>query len=203
MKMYKSLVLVLLTAGTFLTVNGQIQLGFKAGPGFTSYSGSDAGGAKLLVGFHGGVFAKIPFSDQFSLQPEVQYSQQGAKGKDEVSGISFTNRTNYLSVPVLFTFTHSSGLILQTGPHVDFLLSAKVKANGSSVDVKDAYKSTDVGWTTGIGYLSQAGIGVIARYSLGWLNAENTGNMNTSGGGSIHNIGFQLSVFYLLGESER
>jgi hypothetical protein len=133
----------------------------------------------------------------------LQYSQQGAKGTDETTGISFTNRTNYLAVPLLFTFTHSSGLILQTGPQVSFLLSAKAKAQGTSVDVKDSFKSTDVGWATGIGYLSQANIGFIARYFAGWLNAENTSNMNTSGGGSIHNVGFQISVFYLFGGDER
>ena len=202
-KISRKLVLFLLTVGTLATANAQIQFGVKAGPSFTTFTGSDAGGAKLLVGLHGGAFVKIPFSDQFSLQPELQYSQQGAKGTDQPTGISFTNRCNYLTVPMMFTFTHSSGLILQTGPQVNFLLSASVKANGTSADAKDSFKSTDVGWATGIGYLSQANIGVIARYFAGWLNAENTNNMNTSGGGSIHNVGFQISVFYLFGRGER
>jgi hypothetical protein len=204
MNLSKRLVVALLATGTFVTANAQIQFGVKAGPSFTSFTGSDAGGAKLLVGFHGGAFVKIPIiNDQFSLQPEVQYSGQGAKGTDETSGVSFTNRNNYVNVPVMFTFTHSSGLILQTGPQVGFLISSKVTAQGVSADTKDVYKSTDIGWGTGLGYISTANIGFIARYSIGWLNAENTNNQNNTGGGSIRNIGFQLSVFYLFGSNDR
>src|ERR1700733_11303346 len=108
MNLTKKLAVALLAAGTFVTANAQIKFGVKAGPSFTSFAGSDAEGAKILVGFNGGVFAKIPFSDQFSFQPEVQYSGQGAKGKDDATGISFTNRNNYVNVPLMFTFTHSS-----------------------------------------------------------------------------------------------
>jgi hypothetical protein len=186
------------------TVEAQVQFGIKAGPSFSTFSGSDATGAKLLFGFHGGVFAKLPINDQFSVQPEVQYSTMGAKGTAQDglgNNITVTQNNNYLSVPILFTFTHSSGLILQTGPHIDFLMSSNAKANGASADTKKDFKSMDVGWETGIGYLSPANVGFIFRYGGGWLNVEN--NSNTGGQGSIHNVNLQLSVFYLFGGSER
>jgi hypothetical protein len=200
MKMNKKLLLALFAAVAFTAANAQIQFGVKAGPNFTTFTGSDASGAKFLVSFHGGAFVKIPFNDQFSLQPEVQYSGQGAKGTDQTTNTSFTAHNNYLQIPMMFTFTHSSGLILQTGPQLGFLLSAKESASGVSIDTKQYYKSVDFGWGTGIGYLSPANVGFIFRYFAGYLNAENTSSTMTSGG-SIHNVGFQLSIFYLFGGS--
>jgi hypothetical protein len=200
MKMNKRLFLLLVTASAFITTHAQIQLGVKAGPGFYSFSGSDAGGSRIQIGLNAAVFAKIPFSDQFSLQPEVQYSMQGAGTTEPSTGDKFNFHNNYINVPLMFTFTHSSGLILQTGPQVSFLMSSTVKGMGTSADSKDAFKSADVGWATGIGYLSPANIGFIFRYSAGWLNVENTNNAFNSGG-SLHNVGFQLGVFYLFGDS--
>ena len=199
-KMTKQLLLLLLAGGIFLTAPAQVQFGVKAGPSLYSLTGSDASGAKLLFGFHAGAFVKLPFSDQFSLQPEVQYSMQGAKGTDNYTNYDFTDHNNYINVPLLFTFTHSSGLILQTGPQLSFLMSSKETENGVTADTKKAFKSFDAGWATGIGYVSPANIGFIFRYSAGWLNIENKDY--TSGTGSQRNLGFQLSIFYLFGGSD-
>lgn len=195
--MSKKLFLVFLTASLYVTSHAQIQLGVKAGPSFYSFTGTDASGAKLLFGYNASVFVKLPFSDQFSLQPEVQYSTQGARGSDYIG--DFTDHNNYINVPLLFTFTHSSGLILQTGPQLSFLMSSRESRGGQSVDAKQAYHSFDAGWATGVGYLSPANIGFLFRYSAGWLNVENRDF--TGGSGALRNIGFQLSVFYLFGGS--
>lgn len=202
MKLNKTLLLSLLSVSLFTVTHAQIQFGIKGGPSFTTFTGSDAGGAKLIVGFHAGGIIKIPFNDQFSLQPEVLYSAQGAKATttDAYGNVQdFTAHVNYLNVPFMLTFTHSSGLILQTGPQIGFLLSASAPGVPDA-EYKKGYKSADFGWTSGIGYLSPANIGFLFRYSAGWLNIENTSY--TQGTGSIHNIGLQLSVFYLFGGSD-
>src|SRR5215471_16611008 len=130
----KKLVLLVLTAGLFMTASAQVQIGLKAGANFATLTGSDVQDAKMKVDFHGGAFASIGLFNSCFLQPELLYSGQGAKGT--VDGTDFTVSQTYLNVPVLFQYRHSSGLFAETGPQLGFLLAAKVKEGGLSEDVK-------------------------------------------------------------------
>jgi len=190
----KKLVVLVLTAGTFFTASAQVQIGLKAGANFATLSGSAADGAQTKVDFHGGAFAQIALFNSFSLQPELMYSGQGAKGNQNET--EFTLNQAYVNLPVLFKYQHSSGLFAETGPQLGLLVAANVKANGTSEDVKSSYKSTDISWAFGIGYkISMLHAGIDARYNLGLSNimAENVP------GQSLTNSVFQVGVFYLLG----
>ena len=190
----KKLVVLALTAGTFFTASAQVQIGLKAGANFATFSGSASDGAQTKVDFHGGAFAQIPLFNAFSLQPELLYSGQGAKGTENET--EFTVNQAYVNVPVLFKYQHGSGLFAETGPQLGFLVAANVKANGMSEDVKSSYKSTDFSWAFGIGYkISMLHAGIDARYNLGLsnvLSGETYGQTLTS---SV----FQVGVFYVLG----
>jgi hypothetical protein len=187
--------IVFLAGISCLTTSAQIQFGVKAGANVSTLTGSDVTGAKTKTGFQGGVLVDVPLAGSFCLQPEVNYSMQGAKGS--VSGEDFTLSQNYLNVPVLFKYKHESGFFAETGPQIGFLMSAKASAGGNSADVKSSYKSTDFSWAFGLGYLVKSiNAGIDARYNLGLTNNEASGG---SSSGTVKSSVFQVGIYYLFG----
>jgi hypothetical protein len=202
--MKKSILLLIAAISFSLTQAQSINFGLKAGANLANATGSDATGSSIRISFNAGALAQISLNEMLSVQPEVYYSDQGAKVKeDNGSGgtISGAQKLGYINVPVLLKYTTSSGFFVQTGPQIGFLLSAKASASGVSVDEKQYFKSTDFSWAFGLGYLTSMNVGIDARYNLGLSNIENTGN--TSGTGTIKNSVIQVGVFYLLGENKQ
>jgi hypothetical protein len=187
-----ALVLTVFTASIF-GVNAQVQFGIKAGANFATLSGDDVSGAKTLTGLNAGVLVKIPLMDKLSLQPEAYYSTQGAKGTE--SGTDFTFAINYINIPVLLKYQLPVGVFFETGPQFGLRMSANIKADGQSQDVKDQVKSTDFTWSVGAGYqLPVIPLGFDVRYNAGLANIE-----GSSGSGTAKNGVFQVGAFYLFG----
>ena len=190
----KKLFVLVLTTGVFFTASAQIQFGVKAGVNIATLAGAGSAGATSKVGFHGGGFARIPLVNSFFLQPELVYSGQGAKATSD--GVVYNINQNYLNIPVLAKWEHSSGFYRETGPQLGFLLAANVSAGGSSQDVKSSYKSTDFSWAFGVGYkLPLISAGINARYNLGISNIA----ADQVNGYAVRNSVFQLGVFYMFG----
>jgi hypothetical protein len=184
-----------------LIASAQVQFGIKAGLNLatTSVSPKQSGDSySMIANFHGGVLVSLPLFENFSLQPEAQFSGQGAKYKS--SGYpDETLSLGYINIPVLFKYTSTSGIFAEIGPQIGFLISAKDKVSGgSSVDVKSSLKSTDFSGCLGIGYLSSINLGIDARYNLGFVNIIK----DSGGSGSIKNGVIQIGVFYLFGVSK-
>lgn len=82
--------------------------------------------ANSLVGGVFGGFLSIPVGTYLGLQPEVLYSQKGYSGTGTLpdgSPYSYTDRTNYLDVPILIQFKPVENLYLLGGPEYSYLLS--------------------------------------------------------------------------------
>ena len=121
-----------------------------------------------------------------ALQPEVNYSMQGAKypelGKEKIS---------YVNVPVLLQYMFDGGAKLETGPQIGFVTSAKLERfSGGTFDVKQQFENADVSWVIGLGYMTNAGLGVDARYNLGLMNIVNDAQHN------VKNRVWQFGLFY-------
>jgi len=152
-----------------------ISYGVKGGLNLANVKGKDVKGTSTLIGFHGGVQTNIPLAGSFTLQPELFYSVEGAKMKVEIPGdgdeiIEGTAKThlNYLNLPVLLQYQHSSGIFAVTGPQIGYLLSAKLKINGLSEDVKESFNKINFGWTLGVGYvIPTTSLGIDVRYNFG------------------------------------
>jgi len=140
-----------------------------------------------LISFNAGALIKAPLTDALSVQPEVVYSGQGIKGDGGKLAL------NYINIPVLLTYTMPQGLFFQTGPQLGILLSAKAKGDdGTTEDVKDAFKTTDFAWVFGTGFLiPDVNFGFNVRYNLG------ISSLGKEGGTSKNSV-FQVGVFYLL-----
>ena len=188
----------------FSQAQNQVKFGVKAGANLSNVGGKDAAGASSLIGFHGGVQANIPLVDDFSIQPELLYSAQGSKVEVETSGDGdeiITTKAkvhlNYLCLPVLAQYRHSSGLFLQTGPQLSYLLSAKMKAAGGSMDMKDDFKKTDLSWVLGIGYAVADGkIGFNVRYNFGLTKLGKAADGESAA--KVYGRVLQAGIYYTL-----
>ena len=193
----KKSIILLIAIAAFSGVKAQVQLGIKAGLNISSLSlSNDALGngesKSSLTAFNGGLFASLPIAESLSVQPEINYSGQGTNINEQ--GNKGSLNYDYLNVPVLFKYSHESGLFAETGPQAGFLLSAKVKSEGTSFDIKDEVQSFDFSWALGVGYkLQDLGLGIDVRYNLGLTNTIK----NPSDGSSAKNGVFQIDLFYM------
>ena len=171
---------------------GHINLGIKGGVNFYDIHNNYDLNYDSKIGFNVGLLGHIHVAKHFALQPEIQYSAQGAKYTD--GNGNNTYRLNYINVPVLLQYMWDNGFRLQAGPQAGILVSAKAVNNGITGDIKNSFKPLDLGVSFGASYIHPStGIGIDARYNLGLSNINKNGDVNST------NRGFQLSLFYIFG----
>jgi hypothetical protein len=177
-------------AVTGFAVNAQTKFGVKAGANFATWTGSDADGAKMKVGFNVGGLANIHLSSMFSVQPELLFSGTGPK----FDGGKYN--TAYIDIPVMLQYNNPSGFYAEVGPKIGFLVSAKAKIDGGgSTDVKDQFKSTDFSLALGLGYAMKSGFGIGGRYNLGLSDIVD--------GANAKNSVIAVGVFYNFGGTKK
>lgn len=178
---------------------GNVSLGVKAGASLTNFVGADtkingANGFDYRFGFHAGVFANIGFARLLAFQPELLYSQKGAKfsGNNDAS-----IRLHYIDVPLAF-HVNTDGFFFEAGPQVGFMVAAKSQLGSVSKDIKDAYKSVDFGYLAGLGYQLKHGPGVGLRYNGAFTNCYKEVQLgsSTTFQQRTRNSAFQLYVTY-------
>ncbi|GAB3636700.1 porin family protein [Hymenobacter arcticus] len=177
---------------------GNVSLGIKAGASLTSFVGADTKIGSNSVydyrfGFNAGVFANIGFAKLFAFQPELLYSQKGAKLNNN-SDIGV--RMHYVDVPLAF-HVNTDGFFFEAGPQVGFLVAAKSEIGSTSIDVKNSYKSVDFGYLAGLGYQLKHGLGVGLRYNGAFTNFPNSTTVgNVTVQPRQRNSAFQLYATY-------
>ncbi|WP_406844393.1 porin family protein [Flavobacterium soyae] len=139
----------------------QTRFGVKGGLNITSFSGDNDSNA--LIGFQVGGFAEIKVIERLSIQPELLFSTQGASFDAIGNNNDIDYKLNYINVPVLAKFYVTKQFTVEGGPQIGFLVSAKRDGN----DIKDAYKSTDLGFNFGAGYNFTDNFSVGIRYTVG------------------------------------
>ena len=159
--------------------------GFKSGVNASTINGDDIGDTQPKIGFVGGGFAELCIDDYTSIQPEVLYSQQGAKYSDH-NGFDGTIKLDYINVPVMAKFKLTQEFILEAGPQVGLLLSAKDDYESSTMsgidDIKDDIEHIDYGANLGLNYDLQNGWFFGARYYLGLANINKDSAMDNKNG---------------------
>jgi hypothetical protein len=161
----------------------RFRFGITAGLNFANMSELDD--SDMRTGFIIGGHLVMPFGPTFAFQPEVLYSQKGAKGTtvDEESGeeIDIELKHDYVEIPLLLrmTIVPASGGVrpyLLLGPSIGLSMSCEIEgeANGVSVgidcDELVEPSSVDVGAALGGGIEFPVGTRAMSlgvRYTLG------------------------------------
>ncbi|WP_190277644.1 porin family protein [Adhaeribacter rhizoryzae] len=198
---------------TTIQVNAQSdnpgpKIGVKAGLNFSQLyvEQPNAEDEKIKMGFHFGLFGKIPVTDFLSVQPEVLYTNVGSKvtygGSDledflgiEPGEVRFN--LNYVQVPVALAI-NIGPLNVHAGPYLAYLVSANVKdlekSELSGRDIKDLetedFNRVDYGLMGGVGFDVQ-NVTVGARYNYGLRKIGNSslaGNLTENSKNSVVQI---------------
>lgn len=157
----KKTLFVVITCLFVSAIQAQTTFGLKFGANIANLQakvGSIGVSLDSKVGFHGGAFFTIPAATNFSIQPEVVYSLEGAEFEQTNSKISL----HMINVPVMFQY-NASGFIVEAGPQLGFLLSAIEDGQ----DATQGYENVNVGLGFGAAYRLKQGVGFSARYNLG------------------------------------
>jgi len=159
----------------------QASFGAKAGVNFASLNGDDVDDLDGRTNFHIGGVANFELSELISLQPELVFSQQGAKyedndGTDKEEG---TLKLSYINIPVLLDFTLAEGFSLQAGPQFGINVVAEEEydysyeifgetiSESGTEDIDDV-ETLDMGVAAGAQFKMENGLFFQARYVIGF-----------------------------------
>ena len=175
-----------------------VQFGIKGGLNLDNIETDLYKNRDARISFHAGLLAHIHINEHLAVQPELMYSAQGFK-QEISSNLEMDFITDYINLPVLIQYMNS-GFRVETGPQVGFLVNAKQElSDGTEGDTKDYLKKTDFSWLFGLSYISDAGIGISARYVLGITNInEELRDASVVNPEMSHRI-WQFGLFYQFG----
>lgn len=180
------------------------QFGIKAGMNVSSLSTEEGlDDQKSKIGFNAGVFMNAPLAENFSIQPELLYSQYGDKANAIVAGneYSYSRKLDYVTLPVMFQYNATPSFYLEAGPEFGLLVSAKNKVknetSGQTITESDNYKDDLNGFNFGLGlgagYYFTPNVGLTARYVAGFTDIYKDGQ---NSGDAVKNNVFQVGLAY-------
>lgn len=166
--MRKFILTAVFAVGVLLSTNAQkIEYGAKAGLNLANLLGDGADGTDSRTSFHIGGFLNYEVSSQFSIQPEIFYSAQGASfDGDEDFGGDITLRLDYINIPVLADYIFAEGFSAQLGPQFGVNINSELEIDGNT-GVFDDVNTLDLGLVAGLQYSLEQGIIFQARYAFG------------------------------------
>lgn len=146
----KNLVLIFaISLGITTTALAQdASFGGKAGLNVATLIGDDSDGVDGTIGFFLGGYGTFMLSDEFALQGELLFSQQGA---DDFS-------LSYLNIPILAKYFVTEEISVHLGPQVGILVAA---------EESDFVKPIDFSLAFGGEYQLESGLSFNFRYALG------------------------------------
>lgn len=199
--MKRILLLAAFAIFAFTTAQSQeVRFGAKLGLNMASVGGDSynygwsGGSFGNRTAFHIGGFVEIPLAGDFSLQPEILYSSEGAGFSVGLVSVGTDLKLDYLRVPIMakYNMPFVEGLSAELGPTIGVLLSAD-----DGEDVKDAFNTLDVQVGIGVTYRFNFGLHAGLRYNKGVMNIYDVSDVPSgfSKPKAQSNV-FQISVGY-------
>ncbi len=186
----------LLLAGFILLVGtakaqSPAKFGLKGGVNVSTFNQTNAEWDSR-IGLHVGGMAHIHLAPEWALQPELLYSQEGAKFSNET-----VVKLDYINIPLMVQYMFNNGFRIEAGPQLGFLMNEKYEDEDGEEYEDDDFKSTNVALGLGLNYLSNSGLGVGGRYNLG------LSDISEANGTKIKNNTFQISLFYMFDNAHK
>jgi len=176
--LFVGILCILSVSATF----AQTRFGVTAGLNTSNITGDDVNG-KYKAGFQAGLVADFGITENFSVIPELLFSQRG--GKENLGDGTYSMTLNYLQLPVNLAYKfhvgYGSKLFIFAGPYVGYGISASEKITGSGASASvplefgsgtEQIKPLDFGVNAGIGYQYEK-IFFKLQYNLGLANMSN------------------------------
>lgn len=188
----------------------KVKLGVKAGLNIASLTFDESElNSSGKTGFTAGVMVEIPMAKNFSLQPELLYSQQGTKvsfSDPDVTNSNYksTIKLNYLNIPVMLKYYVLKGLSVQAGPQIGILLKANNKyqdnflgyENHDSLNIKEYSSGIDTSVNFGLGYQFKDKFYTDLRYNISYSNVFKESDVNYFINNDMKNRVFQVTIGY-------
>ena len=179
------------------------KIGVKGGINLANLYVDEVADENLKVGLNVGLFAKIPCTEFFAIQPEVLYSSKGSRLKyDNVFAGEGEYRfnLNYVEVPLLAVFNIGPHFNIHAGPYAAFLTSSNVKDmndDGTIEGVEDLnvenFNRFDYGLAGGLGF--EFGNFIVGgRYNYGLKEVGKSGSLS---GELTDNAKNSVASFYI------
>jgi len=160
MKTKKLLLLTVsvLIVATVFSQSNNISGGIVAGANYSYLNSNDELNNyynwKWKFGPAGGVYLNIPIGSTVSIQPNILYSQMGARYyymDNSGANLKWTQTLGYISVPVPLKINAGNSLAFLAGPQADFLVGARVKdAMGNKTKNESDFDQFDLALTGGV-----------------------------------------------------
>lgn len=193
---------------TFSQGKSDFKLGIKGGVNFSNISTNNTSQNKALTGVNFGVFAKLPITNSFAIQPEMYFTTKGSELTYQNVFVDGTAQfdLNYIEVPVLAVFKITDNFNFHVGPYASYLLSSNVK-NVSDVSFNfenninsGDFRKFDTGIAAGFGFEGKSlGIGVRYNFGLVTVGEEKTylgtNYVFPDGKNSVLNVYLSYSLF--------
>jgi hypothetical protein len=145
-----------------------------------SYSNEAKMDFKTKTDFYLGLFGNIRFAKFYALQPEINYSRQGAKLDTNINNWNGQTITpSYLIFQLVNKF-YFNRFNVHFGPTLEFLVEQKNF---------DAENEIDLGITAGLGFDITDNFGIEARVKKGFIPVYSFNNDHS-------NVTFQAGVYY-------
>lgn len=202
----------LLLCATITAQTEKVKIGVKAGLNIASLTFDENElESSQKTGFTAGIMAEIPLAKNFSVQPEVLYSQQGMKfsySDIDVANSSYksTITLNYLNIPVMLKYYVLKGLSVQAGPQIGILLKSNNKYqdnflgydNHENYNLSDYTNAFDTSVNLGLGYQFKDKFYVDLRYNISYSDVfkEANSNGNYVINSDMRNRVFQITIGY-------
>lgn len=153
-----TVVVILCCSAVFAqTKKEKASFGFKAGANISTFRTAvtyNDFSPSIKPGQVYGVFAEIPISSHFILEPNFLYSQMGSMARS-AQWNSVTFRYNYFSIPVLFKYKIGNAFIVSAGAEFNNLIRARQKESDKTTTITYDIKDFDFAYTAGIGTRGQ------------------------------------------------
>lgn len=183
--MKKGLILVLFALVAVASYS-QISWNAKVGMNMSNFTGDND--TDMRVGFNVGFGMEYQFTDMWSLQPSLMFTQKGAKA----NGVKCTPL--YLEIPVMaaarFAVTDNQNVVVKAGPYLGVGIAGKIKAGGQKADF----------FGDGAGKRFDAGLGIGVAYEVNRFFVDLTGEFGLAKvydfSGAPKNLNFSIGVGY-------
>ena len=174
--MKKGLIFVLFALVSIVSYS-QISWNAKVGMNMSNFTG-DAD-TDMRVGFNLGVGMEYQFTDMWSLQPSLMFTQKGAKLGDMKAN------PMYLELPVMaaarFDVANNTNVVINAGPYLACGIAGKSKVDMGNVEYKEntfgdgGLKRFDAGLGVGVALeLGQIIVGLDGQFGL--VDVQKVGN---------------------------